>query len=282
MTDLEVYPLAPPDLGAALLAACRCHEKPYHGQHDSMQDFESKGAAMTELFADPNPSPRRPVSRKEACRLLRQITVGVGALLLAAVDDWNALSERHAAHLRTELHGLGRGSYVAAVTAAGTDVWLSTHGMHPPGHVVSKPHRWPTISSRGKTYMAIHHNEAEPTNPTRAAFCNQDSETLGLVGDPTHCELTWEYDHTDWYVRRIWISAPSIDWDRFEVPMADAQAQLASWRKRKMKWLPGTSLPDVPAAISLPTRDEQERLQPGIEVKPPQQSEDSGDTRDAQ
>ncbi len=246
-----------------------------------MQDFQSKGAAVTVLFADPSPS-SRPVSCNEARRLLRQISTGVGALLLAAVDDWNALSERHAAHLRTELHALGRGSYVAAITAASTDVWLNTHGLHPPGHVVSKPHRWPTISSHGKTYMAIHHNEAEPTNPTRAAFCNQDSETLGLVGDPTHCELTWEYDHTDSYVRLIWVKAPNIDWDRFEVPMARVQAQLVSWRKRKMKWLPGTLLSEAPAATELPARDERQRLQPGIDVKPPRPFEGFGDVQDGQ
>lgn len=238
---------------------------------------------MAVLLTDPGPSSHA-VSRKEAERLLRQISTGVGAMLLAAVDDWNVLSERHGAHLRTQLHALGRGSYVAAITAAATDVWLSTHGMHPPGHVVSKPHRWPTISSRGKTYLAIHHNEAEPTNPTRAAFCNQDSETLGLVGDPTHCELTWEYDHTDSHVRWIWVSAPNIDWDRFEVPMAKVQAQLATWRKRKMRWLPGTLPIGIEVVASLPERDQHQRLQPGIDVKAPpqQQPQDPGDSRDAQ
>lgn len=179
---------------------------------------------MTALFEDSEPRDRA-VSRKEATRLLRQVTTGVGALLLAAVDDWNALSERHAAHLRTELHGLLRGSHVAALTAASTAVWLSTQGMHPPGHIVSKPHRWPMISSHGKTYMAIHHYEMEPTNARRTAFCNQDSETLrlidaetsGLIGNPTHCELTWDYDpYTDAHIRRIWVSAPSVDWDRFD------------------------------------------------------------------
>ena len=232
---------------------------------------------MTALFEDSGPGDRA-VSRKGATRLLRQVTTGVGALLLAAVDDWNALSERHAAHLRTEMHGLARGYYVAAVTASCTGVWLSTHGMHPPGHLVSKPHRWPVISSHGKTYMAIHHNETEPTNPTRTAFCNQDSATLGLVGDPTHCELTWDYDaYTDSHIRAIWVSAPNVDWDRFEIPMAKAQAQLASWRKRKMKWLPGELPADVHAVAPLPARDDRERLQPGIDVQPPQRSKDAGD-----
>jgi hypothetical protein len=212
--------------------------------------------------------------------LLRQVTVGVGALLLAAVDDWNALSQRHSAHLRTTMNLLGRGSYVAAVTAACTDVWLNTRGMHPPGHLVTKPYRWPAISSHGKTYMAIHHNEMEPTNPRRTAFCNQDSETLGLIGDPTHCELTWDYaPPTDSYVRAIWVSAPAVRWDGFEVPMVKAQAQLESWRKRAMKWLPGALPTDAEAATPLPIRDEQQRLQPGIEVQPPRRPQDN---RDAQ
>lgn len=252
-----------------------------------MQDFRPKGAAVT-AFVDNSSTLDRPVSRKEASRLLRQVTIGVGALLLAAVDDWNALAQRHAAHLRTVMHPLGRGAYVAATTAACTDVWLNTHGKHPPGHVVSKPHRWPMISSHGKTYMAIHHNEMEPTNARRTAFCNQDSETLrlidsetsGLIGNPTHCEITWEYDQlTDLHIRMIWVSAPRVDWDRFEVPMVRVQAQLGSWRKRGMKWLPGALPIDVHAAAPLPPREEKERLQPGIDVQPPRRSED---TRDAE
>ncbi|MBB4853943.1 hypothetical protein HNP40_001323 [Mycobacteroides chelonae] len=235
---------------------------------------------MTVLFADPSPS-FSPVSRKEASRLLGQLTVGLGALLLASVDDWNAQAERHPAHLRTEMHALGRGYYVAATAAACTGVWLSTQGMHPPGHVVVHPHRWPEIASRGKTYMLIHHNEAEPTNHRRTAFCRQDSETLGLIGDPTHCELTWDYDQlTDSHIVRIWVSAPSVDWDRFEVPLAKVQAQLASWRKRNMKWLPGTFSSTAPSAAPLPERHEQ--LQPGIDVKPPRHSADAEDTGDVQ
>ena len=126
-------------------------------------------------------------------------------------------------------------------------MWLSTRGMHPPGHTVVKPYRWPEINSRGKTHMMIHHNEMEPTTPRRTAFFTQDSATLGLIGDPTHCELTWDYDIvTDTHIRRIWVSAPGVDWDRFEVPMAKVQAQYATWRKRDMKWLPGHFLPTPP------------------------------------
>ncbi len=241
---------------------------------------------MTALAEEPDP--HRLVSRKEAARVLRQVTTGIGAILLAAVDDWNALSQRHSAHLRTVLQSLGRGGYVAAMSAACTDVWLSTPGKHPPGHLVSKPHKWPMISSRGKTYMAIHHNETEPTNARRTAFCTQDSETLRLIdsqtlsllGDATHCEITWEYHPvTDLNIRTIWVSAPSVDWDRFEVPMARAQSQLDAWRKREMKWLPGALPTDANAAALLPIRDTGEDLKPGIEVRPPQRSED---TRDAQ
>ncbi|WP_234792583.1 hypothetical protein [Mycolicibacterium fortuitum] len=234
---------------------------------------------MTALMEDPRPRGHT-VSRKEAARVLRQVATGIGAILLAAVDDWNALSQRHSAHLRTEMHALGRGAYVAAITAACTDVWLSTHGKHPPGHVVSKPHRWPVISSHGRTYMAIHHNEMEPTNARRTAFCNQDSETLGLIGDPTHCEITWEYDQlTDLNIKRIWVSAPGVDWNRFEIPMGRVQGQLTRWRKRKMKWLPGALPIDSHAVVSLPAREDLQRLRPGIDVQPPQRSED---TRDAE
>lgn len=208
------------------------------------------------------------VSRKEVRRVLRQISVGTGAVLLAAVDDWNVLADRHSARLRTAMHPLGRGSYVAATTAACVDVWLNTHGMHPPKHLVVRPCGWPAVSSHGKTYLAIHHSEVQPSNPRRTAFCNQDAATFGLVGDPTLCEFTWDYGGpTASYVTRIWVSAPGVDWDPIEVPMAHVQAQLAAWRKRQVKWLPGTlAKPDAPAAGSLPPRGADQRLRPDIEV----------------
>lgn len=210
----------------------------------------------------------RVISRKEAKRLLRQITVGAGAALLAAVDDWNVLAERHSARLRTAMHPLGRGSYVAATTAACVDVWLNTHGMHPPRHLAIKPCGWPAVSSHGKTYLAIHHNEVQPSNPRRTAFCNQDATTLGLVGEPTLCELTWDYGGpTGSYVTRIWMSAPGVDWDPIEIPMARVQAQLVAWRKRGMKWLPGTMASATTAATdSLAPRSADQRLRPDIEV----------------
>ena len=62
-----------------------------------MQGFRLKGGVVTAPMDQPN-TPDRPVSRKEARRLLNQVAVGVGAMLLAAVDDWNALSARHSAH----------------------------------------------------------------------------------------------------------------------------------------------------------------------------------------
>lgn len=82
--------------------------------------------------------------------------------------------------------------------------------MHPPGHLVKRPYQWSEVSSHGRTYLAIHHKEMEGTNTRRKAFIKQDSQTLQLVGDPTHCELTWDYDSaTDSHVRRIWVSAPA-------------------------------------------------------------------------
>lgn len=228
---------------------------------------------------DPGPLDR-PVSRKEAQRLLRPVTIGVGAMLLAAVDHWNVLSEAQPAHLRTVLQTLLRGSHVAALVSAGTNVWLSAHGMHPPGHIVAKPFQWSEVSSHGKTYLAIHHSEMEATNPRRKAFMAQDSGTLRLVGDPTHCELTWDYDaRTDSHVRNIWVSAPGVDWERFEVPMARVQEQYAAWRKRDVKWLPGRLPIEAPAAASLPVRDEQDRPRTNITTRRPRPNEK---TRDAE
>lgn len=208
-------------------------------------------------------------SRKEVRALLRQVSIGAAALLLAAVDDWNAMAERHSAPMRTAMYPLLRGSFVAATTASSVDVWLNTPGMHPPGHLVIRPHQWqwPAVSSRGKTYLVIHHSPVEPTNPRRTAFVKQEPATLGLVGDPTLCELTWEYDAvTDSYVTAIWVSAPGAGWDPIEVPMARAQAQLSAWRKRRMRWLPGTDLPTGVAVEPLPARDADERLRPDIAV----------------
>ena len=232
---------------------------------------------MSELELEPGPLDR-PLSRKETRRALGPIPVGVGAILLAAVDDWNVLSERHGARMRTQMQELGRGSYVAATTASGTEVWLNSRGLHPPGHLVAKAYRWPAISSHGKTYLAIHHNEVQPTNDRRKAFRRQDSSALGLMGDPTHCELTWEFDRlTDRHIQRIWVSAPAVDWDRIEVPMARVQAQLAAWRKRAMTWLPGTVSSGAPEVTPLTTRDDGDRLKPDITVEPPQRSdEDAG------
>lgn len=233
---------------------------------------------MSEMMDDPEPL-AVPLTRKQARRMLGQVSVGVGAMLLSAVDHWNTLSELNSAHLRTVLQVLGRGSYVAALTAAGTEVWLSTHGVHPPGHTVCKQQSvWPAVAALGKAYMEIHHNEAQPTNERRQAFCAQDSGALGLPGNPTHCELTWEYDlRTDKYVKHIWVSAPKVDWERFEVPMAAVQAQYATWSKRNMVWLPG-ALPvaaDV-AAEAFPARDG--AVRPDIVVRP-RPGEQTGDAK---
>ncbi|WP_016888832.1 enoyl-CoA hydratase/isomerase family protein [Mycobacteroides abscessus] len=58
----------------------------------------------------------------------------------------------------------------------------------------------------------------------------------------------------------------------FCLPEVNLGAQLATWRKRKMRWLPGTVPTEVGQLTSLPARDQDQRLQPGIDGKaPPQQ-----------
>lgn len=213
-------------------------------------------------------TPKVLLSRKQTQRVLRQVSIGIGALLLAAVDEWDCQVQRHSAHLRTELHALVRGTMIAAIASAGTATWLGTPRMHPPRHVVIAPFTWTAVST-GTAYLAFHHNETQPVNVRRTAFCNQDSQTLDLRGDPTHCELTWEYDRLQTRITHIWISVPGADWEPIEVSMAKAQAQYATWRKREMKWLPGTGgvLQGV-GATPLPTRPQDDDLRTGISVKP--------------
>lgn len=234
---------------------------------------------MTTLMDDLNPL-RGTVSRKEAQRILRPVTIGVGALLLAAVDHWNALTAEQPAHLRTVLQPLLRGSHVAAFVSAGTNVWLSTQGMHPPGHLVKRPYQWSEVSSHGRTYLAIHHKEMEGTNTRRKAFIKQDSQTLQLVGDPTHCELTWDYDAaTDSHVRRIWVSAPGVQWERFEVPMDQVQQRYAAWRKRDVRWLPGRLPADDLVGTEDLVRDEQHRRRTDIKTRRPRRDDGLEDQR---
>lgn len=234
---------------------------------------------MTTLMDDLNPL-QGTVSRKEAQRILRPVTIGVGALLLAAVDHWNTLMAEQPAHLRTVLQPLLRGSHVAAFVSAGTNVWLSTQGMHPPGHLVNRPYQWSEVSSHGRTYLAIHHKEMEGTNTRRKAFIKQDSQTLQLVGDPTHCELTWDYDAaTDSHVRRIWVSAPGVHWERFEVPMDRVQERYASWRKRDVRWLPGRLPADDLVGTEDLVRDEQDRRRTDIKTRRPRRDDVIEDQR---
>lgn len=220
--------------------------------------------------------PGRLMSRKEARRILRHVTIGIGAMLLAAVDEWNEQQAHHSAPFRTALHPLGHGAAIASMAAASTEVWLNTPGMHPPSHIaVKQESAWPAVSSRSKTFMAIHHNEARPTNPRKAAFCAQEPDKLDIPGDPLLCELTWEYDLMRTHIRRIWVSAPTVEWEPFEVPMAKVQAQYAKWRKDKMRWLPGTALTPISAAEPMPARTDDD-LEPSIEIKP-RPTEETGD-----
>ncbi len=227
---------------------------------------------------DENSTPKTLMSRKEARRVLRQLSIGVGALLLAAVDEWNTQCEPHSGHLRTELNALIRGTCIAGMAAAGTAVWIGTPKMHPPRHEVINRYVWPAVIN-GTAYLAIHHNETQPTNVRRLAFCRQDSDTLELPGDPTHCELTWDYDPMQTHITHIWISAPGVKWEPIEVPMAKVQAQYETWRKRGMRWLPRTGAAAAGAAAQpLPVRPQDSDLRTGIAVKP----RDDEDARDAQ
>ena len=234
---------------------------------------------MTTLMDDLNPLPGT-VSRKEAQRILRPVTIGIGALLLAAVDHWNTLMAEQPAHLQTMLQPLLRGSHVAAFVSAGTNVWLSAQGMHPPGHLVKRPYQWSEVSSHGRTYLAIHHKEMDGTNTRRKAFIKQDSQTLQLVGDPTHCELTWDYDAaTDSHVRRIWVSAPGVQWERFEVPMDRVQERYAAWRKRDVRWLPGRLTADDLVGTEDLVRVEQDRRRTDITTRRPRRDDVIEDQR---
>ena len=127
---------------------------------------------------------------------------------------------------------------------------------------------WPAVASRSKTYLEIHHNQAQPTNDRRQAFCTQDSGTLGLVGnrrtaadlgirsaDRQVCQA-----HLGERARRGLGSDSKCRWPR-------CRAQYATWRKRNMPWLTGDLVIDPAVATGLPARDGQQ-LRPGIGVQP--------------
>ena len=67
--------------------------KLYPGPHDSMQGFRLKGGVVTAPMDQPN-TPDRPVSRKEARRLLNQVAVGVGAQAGWVTVDIRTVSTR--------------------------------------------------------------------------------------------------------------------------------------------------------------------------------------------
>ncbi|WP_418003520.1 hypothetical protein ACNO8X_27195 [Mycobacterium sp. PDNC021] len=197
------------------------------------------------------------VSRHDAKNMMRQLYVGIGALLLASVDEWDLYVAGHNAHMRTALTPLARGYHIAATLAASIDVWMSTPGKHPPRHLARKPYAWPEVTCRGKLNLIAHHEEMEPTNDRRSAYRRQDAEFLLFDDDPTLCELTWDYDQlTESKVTHIWVSAPLDEgyvWPRFEVPMAAARLQYDKWVKRAVSWMPITTPPAAPV-IATPTQ----------------------------
>ncbi|WP_244881048.1 hypothetical protein [Tsukamurella pseudospumae] len=100
------------------------------------------------------------------------------------------------------------------------------------------------------------------------------------MGDPTHCELTWDYDAaTDSHVRRIWVSAPGVQWERFEVPMDRVQERYASWRKRDVRWLPGRLPADDLVGTEDLVRDEQDRRRTDIKTRRPRRDDVIEDQR---
>lgn len=223
------------------------------------------------------------ISCREARRVTRQLGIGIGALLLAAVDDWNRYVAGYNAPMRTALTPLARGTHIAAMLAASIDVWLDTPNMHPPRHLAYKPFRWPEISCGSKVYMVVHHNEMEPSNSRRTAFRRQDTDFLLIEHNPTLCELTWDYDLlTDSKVTRIRISAPLPStqvWFEFEVPLKAAQSQYDKWAKRSVRWLPAASpLGTASPPMAIP---ETEHPLPDISIPPkPDAGTDTEDVQD--
>jgi hypothetical protein len=196
------------------------------------------------------------VTRREAKSGMRQLYVGIGALLLASVDEWNSYAASHNAPMRTALTSLARGYHIAATLAASIDVWMGTPGKHPPRHIARKPFAWPEVNCRSKLNLMAHHEEMEPTNDRRSAYRRQDTEFLLFDDDPTLCELTWEYDRlTGTTVTHIWISAPLDEgyvWPPFEVPMAAAQTQYENWAKRGVRWMPMSAPAATPTVVVAP------------------------------
>ncbi|TDH48188.1 hypothetical protein E2F47_24725 [Mycobacterium eburneum] len=125
---------------------------------------------MTAQDSQPSATGKAFVTRREAKRVMRQLYVGIGALLLAAVDEWDSYVESHNAPMRTALTPLARGYHIASTLAASIDVWLSTPGKHPRRHVARKPYAWPEVNCRGRLNLIVHHEEMEPTNDRRSAY----------------------------------------------------------------------------------------------------------------
>ncbi|WP_149370471.1 hypothetical protein [Mycolicibacterium sp. P9-64] len=197
------------------------------------------------------------VTRRDARNMMRQLSVGIGALLLASVDEWDVYAAGHNAHMRTALTPLARGHHIAATLAASIDVWMSTPGKHPPRHLARKPYAWPEVNCRGKLNLVAHHEEMEPTNDRRSAYRRQDTEFLLFDDDLTLCELTWDYDQlTESAVTHIWVSAPLDEghvWPPFEVSMAAARAQYEKWVRRGVRWMPIAAPADTPVVVVTPT-----------------------------
>lgn len=199
-------------------------------------------------------------------------------MLLAAVDHWNALAEGQPAHLRTVLQTLLRGSHVAAFVSAGTNVWLSAHGMHPPGHIVSKPFQWSEVSSHGRTYLAIHHSEMDGTNaPASVHGPGLGDAAAGRRSHALRADMGLRLPD------QLGLCATSGS----ARPVSTGIASRFRWPEFRSNTRLGASvvsrLPQAPieilAAATESVRDEQDRLRTGITTRRPRPDEE---TRDAE
>jgi hypothetical protein len=182
-----------------------------------------------------------PLSRRSTERMLRQLGVGYGALLLSCVDEWEQYAAGLPAAIRTRYTPLAKGHHISGLLAACGADWLSTPGMHPPGIVstVEPASRWPEVNVHSQALLQIHHQPAQPTGPRKKAFVAQLPLDMGLPETTLLCELIWSFDHwTQTRVVQISFNVPASGWQEIDVRLDEAARQYLSWSRREVPWLP--------------------------------------------
>lgn len=182
-----------------------------------------------------------PASRSEAKRLLRQVGVGYGAILLSCVDKWEEDAARLPAQIRTLSTPLTKGHAISGLLAACGSAWLGTPHMHPPGVLTSvEPSSgWPEVSVQSRAHLQIHHQPARPTGPRKKAFVGQFPIDMGLPESTLLCELLWTYDsHTQSRIIDISFNVPGSLWEPIRVPLEKAARLYLRWSRRNVPWLP--------------------------------------------